>query len=85
MKTNKNDELQSRREFFKSAAKAALPVRGAVVLSQLPITAQDTPAGCAQYGCGVCTNTCTGDCKGGCRYTCSGGCKNYGCKGVARA
>ena len=79
-----NEELQSRREFFKKAAKAALPVIGAVVLSQLPVTAQATPAGCSRYGCGVCTNTCTGDCKGGCRYTCSGGCKNYACKGVAR-
>ena len=81
----KKEELQSRREFFKSAAKAALPVIGTVVLSQLPITAQATPAGCAKYGCGICTNTCTGECKGGCRYTCSGGCKNYGCKGVAKA
>ncbi|MBQ3655676.1 MAG: hypothetical protein II956_02365 [Bacteroidales bacterium] len=30
---NQNDELQSRREFFKQAAKTALPILGAVVLS----------------------------------------------------
>ena len=36
-KKNSNEELQSRREFFKKAAKAALPVVGAVVLSSLPI------------------------------------------------
>lgn len=85
MKTNNNEELQSRREFFKKAAKAALPVVGAIVLSQLPMTAEATPAGCAKYGCGICTHSCTNSCSGACYTTCSGGCKNYGCKGVARA
>lgn len=33
---NSSEELQSRREFFKKAAKAALPVSGAVVSSSLP-------------------------------------------------
>ena len=34
MKTkNENEELQSRREFFKSAAKKALPVIGAIALA----------------------------------------------------
>ena len=80
----KNEELQSRREFFKSAAKAALPVLGAVVLSQLPIRAQATEMGCSKYGCGTCTGGCSGNCGGGCRYTCTGGCSHYACKGVAK-
>ncbi len=71
MKTNQKEELQSRREFFKKAAKAALPVVGAIVLTQIPTIAQATPA----LGCTIdaCTSTCTGSCKGTCR-SCSAGC-----------
>lgn len=37
MKKNvKNEELQSRREFFKKAAKGALPILGAILLSGAP-------------------------------------------------
>lgn len=32
-KNKNNEELQSRREFFKKAAKSALPILGAVVLA----------------------------------------------------
>lgn len=81
-----NEELQSRREFFKKAAKAALPVAGAVVLSSLPNIIQAAPSGCTGtcYGmcvgsCDGCKYTCYGTCKNGCegcRYTCSGTCKN---------
>ena len=78
MKTNKNEELQSRRDFFKAAAKAALPVIGAVVLSQLPMTTQASPMGCASYSCShVCQDTCRNYCNGNCDNTC----KNYGCRG----
>lgn len=77
---NKNQEnLQSRREFFKSAAKAALPVIGAVVLSIFPITTQATEVGCSSDGCSyTCKTSCQRECKGYCRYgcknTCSGTC-----------
>ena len=83
----KNEELQSRREFFKNAAKAALPILGVALLAANPIVAKaaEDPMGCAKYGCGICTGSCTGNCKGGCHTTCSGGCKHYGCKGVAKA
>ena len=88
MKNKKNnEELQSRRQFFKQAAKGALPILGAIVLANAPAVinaAEKDPMGCSRYGCGVCTGSCTGNCKGGCRYTCSGGCKNYACKGVAK-
>ena len=85
-KKERNEEIQSRREFFKNAAKAALPILGVALLASNPIVAKaaETPNGCARYGCGICTNSCKGECKGGCRYTCSGGCKFYACKGVAK-
>ena len=35
-KNEKNEELQSRREFFKKAAKGALPILGAIVLANAP-------------------------------------------------
>ena len=77
MKNNKNqEELQSRREFFKSAAKAALPVIGAVVLSALPFKAHASEmdsANCSACytGCwGGCYASCSGSCKGSCRGNC---------------
>ena len=54
----KNEELQSRREFFKKAAKGALPIIGAMVLAHTPFLAKaadDSPMGCrgnCSYGCG---------------------------------
>ena len=35
-KNEKNEELQSRREFFKKAAKGALPILGAIALAGAP-------------------------------------------------
>lgn len=86
-KKTQNEELQSRREFFKKAAKATLPMIAAVALASAPaiVNAANTdPMGCSKYGCGVCTNGCSGSCKGGCSTTCIGGCKNYACKNVAK-
>ena len=90
MDNKKKEELQSRRDFFKKAAKGVLPVLGAVVLAGVPniMKAVETPMGC-QYGCSTgcysgckytCQTTCRGDCQGSCRntclYTCHGTCKN---------
>ena len=36
MENKKKDELQNRREFFKKAAKGALPILGAIVLANVP-------------------------------------------------
>ena len=73
-----NEELQSRREFFKKAAKAALPVVGAVVLASMPsdIFAMNRTGcnGCSG-ACSSCTGSCTGACYGGCSGSCSGSCK----------
>lgn len=76
-KNERNEELQSRREFFKKAAKGALPILGAMVLANTPLLSQaakETPSGC-QYSCSAgCLNNCYGSCSGSCRGTCSGNC-----------
>lgn len=73
MKTNKNEELQSRREFFKSAAKAALPVIGAVVLANVPIAKSVASTGCDSSCRGYCVG-CYGSCQETCKGACSSGC-----------
>ena len=77
MKKQQNEELQSRREFFKKAAKGALPILGAIVLANAPVIAQaaeSTPNGC--MGCqGTCMATCKGSCaNSSCKGTCYGSC-----------
>ena len=85
MKNIKKDEkLQSRREFFKKAAKGALPILGAVVLAGMPQLSKAAEA----MGCTIdaCTATCTGACKGtcrGCAHSCSGSCMS-GCSGYSK-
>ncbi len=73
----KNEELQSRREFFKKAAKGALPIIAAVALAGIPnvIKAADTPMGCRSCS-GGCSGGCTGTCYGTCQHTCKGSCNN---------
>ena len=70
-----NEELQSRREFFKEAARKALPVIGAIALASSPIIANATEK--VSMGC---ENGCSSGCKGGCSGGCSGGCDGV-CKG----
>ncbi len=71
---NENEELQSRREFFKKAAKAALPVIGAVVVASIPTMKAEAVPGC-QYGCSyACSGSCAGSCRGGCQGSCNGSC-----------
>ena len=67
---NENEELQSRREFFKKAAKAALPVIGAVVVASIP-----TMKAKAQDCYGTCYGSCYTGCQYGCKMTCEGGCR----------
>ena len=83
MKQNKKEELQSRRQFFKKAAKSALPILGAIALANMPVIAKasETASGCTGtcygtcYGsCKGCSTTCTGTCSGSCRNTCSTTC-----------
>lgn len=77
----KNEELQSRREFFKSAAKAALPVIGAVVLAQVPILAHSqAPSTCSK---GSCAGTCWANCRNACEVYCTQGCTGH-CKSACK-
>ena len=66
---NKKDEIQSRREFFKEAAKKALPIIGAVALMSNPVIAQAVNKESMN-----CENGCYGSCYGGCYYTCKDSC-----------
>lgn len=75
MKTNKNEELQSRREFFKKAAKRALPILGAIVLANAPAIVN---AGESSMGCNGCYTNCSGSCKGGCSTQCENICTGCG-------
>ncbi len=82
---NNNEELQSRRDFFKNAAKAALPIIGAVMLSANPAIAKTIEAtGCQSY----CTGSCSRACHQGCNRTCMGTCKTtcqQSCKGTSKS
>ena len=76
-KKNSNEELQSRREFFKKAAKSALPILGAIALSGTPtiVTAMEaSPMGCNSGCTATCEATCKGACSGGCKETCYNQC-----------
>ena len=72
-----NEELQSRREFFKKATKAALPVVGAVVMASMPNVMQAAETGCDN----LCSYCCTSSCKNGCYQGCYMGCRNT-CQGT---
>lgn len=91
MKKNvNNEELQSRREFFKKAAKGALPILSAIVLANTPSIAN---AMRTEWGCdNSCSNSCKGRCTGGCQtscasdgcgHTCAGNCRGH-CNFVCR-
>ena len=90
-KEKQSEELQSRREFFKNAAKSVLPILGAVVLSSSLLqskAAEVLPTGCnnscyrgcAQSCTGRCMTTCNVSCKNHCRDNCGATCK-YTCSG----
>lgn len=89
-KKKRNEELQSRREFFKKAAKGALPILGAVLLAGSPAivqAAEKAPMGCNGSCAGTCQGTCSGSCRGGCNTSCYNGCYSScktGCSGSCR-
>ncbi len=73
-------KLESRRDFFKKAAKSALPILGSIVLANpLIANAAKTAMGCngsCYTGCdGGCRKTCSGSCRYHCLSTCKGGCQ----------
>ena len=85
-KNEKNEELQSRREFFKSAAKGALPilaftVLGPTFLSSCKKDDNKDSSGCGSSCRGGCDSSCSGscdeDCTDVCAYGCSGTCEGH--------
>ena len=74
----KNEELQSRREFFKKAAKGALPILSAVVLAGAPSilsAAEGSPMSCSYDGCSyTCATSCARYCRGTCNQVCMNSC-----------
>ncbi len=76
----KKDNLESRRVFFKKAAKSTLPVLGAIILfNPLIANATKIAMGCqgsCYTGCdGGCRKSCSGSCRYHCLSTCKGGCQ----------
>lgn len=90
-KQNNKKEIQSRRKFFKDAAKKGLPLIAAAVLASTPIITNATESmvcenscyGSCSSGCG--SHNCKGYCKGTCQGTCEGSCGGCtGCKGTCQ-
>lgn len=82
-KKERKEEIQSRREFFKKAAKGALPILGAVILASTPIISkavENEPMGCnsgCYHSCRVvCYDNCVTTCHGGCKETCTVHCNS---------
>lgn len=75
-KKNQMEELQNRRDFFKKAAKGALPILGALLLAGSPVVNSigKTPMGCELSCSGGCYGGCSVGCGGTCKGTCVGGC-----------
>ena len=90
----KNHETQSRREFFKEAARKTLPILGAVALLSNPLIAKVTDSErmdcygscyntCANTCVDACNQKCSNSCSGSCRGNCLNGCKNR-CSGTCK-
>ncbi|MDY2779478.1 MAG: Cys-Xaa-Xaa-Xaa repeat radical SAM target protein [Alloprevotella sp.] len=85
-KKEQKEELQSRREFFKKAAKTTLPILGAIALASNPLIAKAAEA--APMECNwTCSGGCSGTCSSSCGFGCSGSCKSGcgGCRGACTA
>ena len=82
---DENKEIQSRREFFKSAAKKVLPILGAVTLPQIlfskNIKEESLETDC-NWGC---SSGCKGGCGRVCSYNCTNSCAGGGAMEAAKA
>ena len=65
-----NQELQTRRDFFKKAAKGMLPMLGAIVVG--PSIVMSTLTSC---GCDDCEAVCMDNCEASCTSECIGSCE----------
>ena len=77
-KSNSNEEILSRREFFKKAAKTALPIFGAIVAGSILNSCEPFEG---TVTCGDCSGSCdgcSGDCWNACTEACMNTCYFYG-------
>lgn len=89
-KKQRNEEILSRRKFFKNVVNGVLPILGAVVLSQIPVVSNAHESK-IEMGCNTgCRGGCRTLCEEGCSHSCNGSCKNScdtrcndSCKGSA--
>ncbi|MBO6024471.1 MAG: Cys-Xaa-Xaa-Xaa repeat radical SAM target protein [Bacteroidales bacterium] len=82
MENGENKNLQGRREFFKEAARKALPILGAVALMSSPVTAKTFHVVSKDCSNSECTKSCVDVCKNTCNTMCHEGCK--GCNGTCK-
>ncbi len=79
-KKNQNEELQSRREFFKKAAKGVLPILGIVALGPSVLTScskdddDEDDRISKPSGCNGCSGSCSSSCSGSCEESCNAAC-----------
>ncbi len=71
-------EVQSRREFFRSAKRIILPILGSVIVFNHPLWVKAMITECQ---CTSCVGSCMGGCKDLCMGTCTGTCCNT-CRGT---
>lgn len=78
-KSNSNEEILSRREFFKKAAKSALPIFGAIVAGSILNSCEPYEGTVSCGDCtGNCDNGCSGDCWRACHDECASSCVIWG-------
>lgn len=79
-----NEELKSRRDFFKKAAKSILPILSGITIVSFPFVSKAAKSAMG-WGCSgcytTCAYTCRGSCYNGCYTTCVIGCAHT-CQGV---
>ena len=83
MENGENKDLQGRREFFKEAARKALPLFAVALLGTSVFSScSKENIGCGNSCSGSCSKSCSGDCDGGCSGDCDNSCHDacmYGC------
>lgn len=71
--TKKENEILSRRSFFKKAAGIVIPAVAMVALPSVMTSCEiDEEYSEIPGGCSGCSGKCTGSCSGGCYQGCSG-------------
>ena len=77
MEKMNNNEIVTRRQFFKKATVAALPLMAIAILPNILTSCEiDDPIvyGCTNSCSTSCSNSCGGSCSGKCSSSCTGGC-----------